>query len=161
MTKGSWIGGFGEIVCHLQTKEVCFGDIKFQNSDERRWHIEIQALHVLGEGRKQVDNLSSACAARRVFCFLANMTSVSMKDGIVNVTVSPPKEESSPVEQKTVEAGTKEPVHVKVEVVENDRGGWGNKIEFILATVGFAVGLGNVWRFPYLCQKNGGGILYI
>ena len=40
------------------------------------------------------------------------------------------------------------------------RGGWGNKIEFILAIIGYAVGLGNVWRFPYLCQKNGGGMPY-
>ena len=38
-----------------------------------------------------------------------------------------------------------------------ERGSWGRHIEFVLATIGFAVGLGNVWRFPYLAQKNGGG----
>lgn len=38
---------------------------------------------------------------------------------------------------------------------------WGSKAEFILASIGLAVGLGNVWRFPYLCQKNGGGMSVI
>jgi len=38
-----------------------------------------------------------------------------------------------------------------------DRGSWGSKIGFILAAAGSAVGLGNVWRFPYVTGSNGGG----
>uniref|UniRef100_A0A8C5QJD7 Transporter n=1 Tax=Leptobrachium leishanense TaxID=445787 RepID=A0A8C5QJD7_9ANUR len=41
--------------------------------------------------------------------------------------------------------------------IEDERPAWNSKLQYILAQVGFSVGLGNVWRFPYLCQKNGGG----
>ena len=38
-----------------------------------------------------------------------------------------------------------------------DRPAWDSKLQYVLAQVGFSVGLGNVWRFPYLCHQNGGG----
>ncbi len=40
--------------------------------------------------------------------------------------------------------------------MSTDRGQWGSKFGFIMAAAGSAVGLGNIWRFPYLTGENGG-----
>ena len=42
-------------------------------------------------------------------------------------------------------------------VEEQGRDRWSRKIEFLFACIGFCVGYGNMWRFPYMCFKNGGG----
>jgi NSS family neurotransmitter:Na+ symporter len=44
---------------------------------------------------------------------------------------------------------------------EQQRSQWGSSFGFIMALAGSAVGLGNLWKFPYLAGKNGGGIFLL
>ncbi|MFQ5767522.1 MAG: sodium-dependent transporter [Acidobacteriota bacterium] len=44
---------------------------------------------------------------------------------------------------------------------EGGRGHWGSRLGFILAAAGSAVGLGNIWKFPYITGENGGGLFVL
>lgn len=48
-------------------------------------------------------------------------------------------------------------IKLGVDVMENKRGSWNSKLGLVIAAASSAVGLGNLWRFPYLTAKDGGG----
>ena len=73
---------------------------------------------------------------------------LGLDDGDNNVEFSPLRQDEED------EGGV---VTIEVPEAAPERAAWGSKTQFMLSCVSLSVGLGNVWRFPYLVQQDGGG----
>jgi len=72
-----------------------------------------------------------------------------VKEKLHNVDTAEQMEPLNIEDGMTADGNTQKPV--------KERQGFESKTQYIFMVISYAVGLGNVWRFPYLVQQNGGG----
>lgn len=82
-----------------------------------------------------------------------------VSNGYPSTSPQSPREGAGAGMDRGSAAGTFRTLVVQQTSLDPPRETWSKKMDFMLSVIGYAVDLGNVWRFPYICYQNGGGKL--
>ncbi|CAF1327089.1 unnamed protein product [Adineta ricciae] len=141
-----------------QTKHVVKALVRSHSSTNADLSYHLQQLRNLSKRKTTFsdDYRNNSTNEDRIHLTSSNLKIVCNENGNDSLV-------HSTIELKTIETSIELPAAWKpaIQQVTIQRDAWDHKIEFLLAVIGYAVDLGNVWRFPTTVYMNGGGAFFI
>lgn len=110
-------------------------------------HLPIMAMKLCAN----TDSIIKLCLLFDMWCFKPLFILVFQMRKTNGLVKQPPMEmqEEGKLEESDSSSSSSEG--------DYHRGTWSHKLDFLLSVIGYSVGVSNIWRFPYLCIRNGGG----